>query len=294
MKALLFAESCASVLELATAARKMGADQIAQIAFGSGMCSAADDLYEINLPEGSARENAYPSIKAWFDTQDADIVLAQPTYRMKAIVGRLAASCKATAIGNINSIEDGVATSLYFGGIANKQAKPLTDVAFYYVGTGIFEPAESGTADIHQMPWVEPASPIQVTSCTRIEKSGTDLSAADVVIACGRGFAEKEQLDDVFKMADKIGACVGCSRPLTEAVDWFERDAYIGVSGQMLKPKVYIGLGISGQMQHMIGVNTADVIVAVNKDKDAPIFTQCDYGMVGDLKEVVPALLAAL
>ncbi len=62
----------------------------------------------------------------------------------------------------------------------------------------------------------------------------------------------------------------------------------------MLKPKVYIGLGISGQMQHMIGVNTADVIVAVNKDKDAPIFTQCDYGMVGDLKEVIPALLAAL
>ena len=80
-------------------------------------------------------------------------------------------------------------------------------------------------------------------------------------------------------VAAKLGGECGCSRPLAEGVDWMPREAYIGVSGMMLAPKMYLGIGISGQMQHMVGVN---------------IFKQCDYGLVGDLKDVLPKLAAAL
>ena len=92
----------------------------------------------------------------------------------------------------------------------------------------------------------------------------------------------------------KVGAELGCSRPLAENVDWLPRNLYIGVSGLQLAPKAYIALGISGQMQHMVGVQGADTIIAVNKDQNAPIFKQCDYGLVGDIKTVLPALVAAL
>ncbi|MEG2531201.1 MAG: FAD-binding protein, partial [Raoultibacter sp.] len=79
-----------------------------------------------------------------------------------------------------------------------------------------------------------------------------------------------------------------------EGVNWLPTEAYIGVSGVMLAPKVYVGAGISGQMQHMVGCNRAGTIFAINKDKNAPIFKQCDYGIVGDLKTILPELVASL
>ncbi|MEG0791658.1 MAG: FAD-binding protein, partial [Gordonibacter sp.] len=85
-----------------------------------------------------------------------------------------------------------------------------------------------------------------------------------------------------------------CSRPLAENEKWMAKSLYLGVSGRMISPKVYFALGISGQMQHMVGVHNADIIVAVNKDQNAPVFNQADYGIVGDLHEVLPALTAKL
>lgn len=113
-------------------------------------------------------------------------------------------------------------------------------------------------------------------------------------MACGRGFGSEEDLQLARDLAAKLGAELACSRPLAEGVDWFPREAYVGVSGAVVSPKVYVAVGISGQMQHMVGCNGADVIVAVNKDKNAPVFKACDYGFVGDLKTVLPALTAAL
>ena len=95
-------------------------------------------------------------------------------------------------------------------------------------------------------------------------------------------------------LAAKTGAELACTRPLTEGVDWFPREAYLGVSGQIIAPKVYFALGLSGQMQHMVGVAKAGTIIAVNKDKNAPVFKQCDLGFVGDLKTAIPTLVEAL
>ena len=126
------------------------------------------------------------------------------------------------------------------------------------------------------------------------EKGGADLFKAEAVVACGRGFAEESELDLARALADKIDGGLACSRPLTEGVDWMPQSTYVGVSGLTLTPKVYVACGISGQMQHMVGCNRSGAVFAINKDKNAPVFKQCDYGLVGDIKDVLPALTAAL
>lgn len=105
---------------------------------------------------------------------------------------------------------------------------------------------------------------------------------------------KQEDLEMVYAFAAKLGAEVGCSRPIAQGENWMAISRYIGVSGVMLKPDIYVALGISGQVQHTVGVRDAKIIIAVNKDKNAPIFKQCDYGIVGDIYKVVPALTELL
>ena len=169
------------------------------------------------------------------------------------------------------------------------------DVAIYTVGAGAFEGAEaSGANAVEDVAWVAPATPVKLVSSKPIEKSGVDLNKADVVVAAGRGFAEESELDLARELCDKLGAGLACSRPLTEGVNWLPTELYVGVSGLMLSPKAYVACGISGQMQHMVGCNRAGTMFAINKDKNAPVFKQCDYGIVGDVKDVLPKLVAAL
>ena len=138
------------------------------------------------------------------------------------------------------------------------------------------------------------ANPVKLLASKPIEKSGVDLFKADAVVAAGRGFAEEADLDLARALAEKLGGGLACSRPLTEGVNWLPTELYVGVSGLMLSPKVYVGRRHLGQMQHMVGCNRAGSMFAINKDKNAPVFKQCDYGLVGDVKDVLPALTAAL
>ena len=91
-----------------------------------------------------------------------------------------------------------------------------------------------------------------------------------------------------------LEAEIGCTRPLAEGLDWYPRERYIGVSGAFIKPDLYMGIGVSGQVQHTVGVTDSRVIVAINKDKNAAIFHQADYGIVGDLYAFLPAFISAL
>lgn len=106
--------------------------------------------------------------------------------------------------------------------------------------------------------------------------------------------ASQDDLSLIQSLANCLNAEVGCSRPIAEGEHWLGRERYIGISGVMLKCEVYLALGISGQIQHMIGINDAKVVIAINKDKNAPIFQFADYGIVGDLYVVVPMLIEKL
>ena len=294
MKALVIAEHADAARELCAGARTL-ADEVVLVSFGEAPEQVADKIAKITVPEGAVIDDAADTVIAVFDAEKPAIVLVEPTRRMKAIAGKLAFHADTAAITDVMEFAGEGAKSLYFGGVGERVQKAAGEVAVYTVGTGVFAEAPSSGANIEEeVAWVAPAHPAKLVAVEPIEKSGVDLTKADVVVAAGRGFAEKADLDLARELCDKIGAGLGCSRPLTEGVDWMPTETYIGVSGLMLAPKVYVACGISGQMQHMVGANRSGAVFAVNKDKNAPIFKQCDFGLVGDVKDVLPAIVAAL
>ena len=120
-----------------------------------------------------------------------------------------------------------------------------------------------------------------------------DLTKADIIVAVGRGVGGADKMAPVEALAKALGAEIGASRPVIDN-GWLPRDRQIGSSGQTVAPKLYIAAGISGAIQHLVGMKGSTVIVAINKDPGAPIFTIADYGIVGDLHEVLPALTEAV
>jgi electron transfer flavoprotein alpha subunit len=124
----------------------------------------------------------------------------------------------------------------------------------------------------------------------RESQRAVDLTAADIIVSVGRGIREKENIPMVQELAAALGAELAASRPICDN-GWLPMERQVGSSGQTVSPKVYIAVGISGAIQHMVGMKGAKTIVAINKDANAPIFEIADYGIVGDLFEVVPALV---
>ena len=294
MKALIIAEHAGAAAELVAGARTM-ADEVVAISFGEACDCGADKVLRITVPEGVALDAAADTVNAAFDAEQPGVVLVEAPRHMKVIAGSLAFHADTAVITDVMSFEDAGARSMYFGGIAERVQKAAGDVAIYTVGAGVFEAVEgAANGAVADQDWVEPVRPVKVLSSKAIEKSGVDLFKADVVVAAGRGFTEEGQLDMARDLCGKLGAGLACSRPLTEGVNWLPTECYVGVSGLMLTPKAYIACGISGQMQHMVGCNRSGAIFAINKDKNAPIFKQCDFGLVGDIKDVLPALTAAL
>ena len=116
-----------------------------------------------------------------------------------------------------------------------------------------------------------------------------DITQADVVVGIGRGIKEKENLSIVEELAKSLGGVLACSRPIVDA-GWLPKDRQVGSSGKTVKPKLYIAVGISGAFQHITGMKGSDTIVAINRDPNAPIFNEANYGIVGDLFKVVPVL----
>ena len=125
------------------------------------------------------------------------------------------------------------------------------------------------------------------------EGEGLDLSETDVIVAGGRGLGKAEGFDLLYKLAERLGGAVAASRAPVDN-GWIEYRRQIGLTGRTIKPKLYIACGISGQIQHMAGCSGADVIVAINKDPNAPIMKMAHYAVEGDLYEVIPAMLEAL
>ena len=233
-------------------------------------------VYNLGLAEGEAIEN-YAETIASLAQGEGNLFLFDATRRSKALAAGVAAKRGAGLVNDALSLEAGDAVVT--------------------VGAGVFEPEPAdASADIPviAVEKVAPAAAIVVKERRAKAAASVDLTKAKRVIGIGRGIAKQEDIAMIEAFAKAIGAEIGCSRPIAEGEHWMERERYIGVSGTQLKADIYIALGISGQIQHMVGAADCGVILAVNKDKNAPIFKDADAGIVGDLYKNVPELTRAL
>lgn len=279
-------------------------DSVSAIVVGCAECAAkafaagATKVYLI-APDASLMVEDYTTTIAKLVGSDPSVVLIGATKRGKAVAARLSVRLNAAAVSEVSTIsgEAGALniSHMVYGGLAVGTEKVTSPVVVCTVGNGIFEPLTAGGQGETVNVAVEaPATP-RVTCVERRTKqsSSVDLSKAKRVVAVGRGLKAQEDLDQVYALAKALEAEVGCSRPIAEGENWLERERYVGVTGVQVKADFYLAMGISGQIQHMVGVAGVKNIVAVNKDKNAPIFQQADYGLVGDIYKVLPALTAA-
>lgn len=300
----VFAEKHNALAELCAGGRQLG-EVVTAIVLGSEdeakqtISWGADRVYWLGMPSSSTMLEDYTeTIAGLIKKEQPNLLLVQPSKRAKLMTGRLAAGLATSTLTDAMEINDDngniKAKHMVYGGAAFQTDKATTATTIVTVGTGTFSALpEDATRKgaIVAVDYVEPSKKIKLLK--KVAKSGVtvNLSAAKRVVGIGRGIANQEDINMVKELAGLIGAEIGCTRPIAEGVNWLPTETYIGVSGVMLKPEFYLALGISGQVQHMVGINQAKTIVAINKDKAAPIFKQADYGIVGDLYKVVPALI---
>ncbi|MFC2459459.1 electron transfer flavoprotein subunit alpha/FixB family protein [Peptidiphaga sp.] len=267
--------------------RAVGGSVVA-VTVGGTPVAGVDRVVDVPLAEGVPAEAAAPAVAAAVAAEAGDVVLAANKPAERVLAGAVAARLGAPYLHGLKKIGQGSAELSRFGGIA------LETVSF---DTAVVAVLDGGAVPEGEAPAAEAASgeyyEATVTGQDKVDVSSANLGSAKRIVAAGRGFKAEEDLKLAEDLAAAIGAELACSRPLAEGADWMSADRYIGVSGQSVAPDLYIAVGISGQIQHTVGMVDSKVVVAVNNDDKAPIFEGADYGIVADLYEALPAIVEA-
>jgi electron transfer flavoprotein alpha subunit len=240
------------------------------------------------------------ALDAVIKASGADIVLAPASYVARDTLPRLTARHNGAMASDANGLRvDGgvlIARRPTFSGRIEADTHLTTRPAFVTVRANSFDKAESNgsSAEVVAVSFETTTPSTTVVETLKPETRGIALSSADKVVAGGRSLKSAESFDSIIRaLGDAMGAGVGASRAATDA-GYAPHSEQIGQTGQTVAPNLYIAAGISGAIQHLAGMRSSKVIVAINKDPDAPIFQHASYGIVGDLFEVVPALTAEL
>lgn len=225
-----------------------------------------------------------------------DLVLGPASFYGKALFSRLAAKnggSMASEVTGLSAEGDKVVVTRpsYGGSVISKVGANDGGPFFVTVRPKIFPESKEGSGEVVQES--VDASCFESKSVVKevkVEAAGTqNLAEADIIVSAGRGIKGPENVALITELADTLGAAFGASRAIVDA-GWVEYSHQVGQTGRTVNPKLYFAIGISGAIQHLVGMQTSKTIVAINKDKDAPIFNIASYGIVSDLFEIVPAL----
>lgn len=290
-------------------AAKVGVDCSAAV-IGSGVNGLAGELAGRKLTKVFATEHSllkdYTSdayviaLEQLVKQTDPAYVVLPHTYQVRDFAPALATRFKQVLISDIIAIHDGpvFVRQLLQGKLnADYRQKTGAGACFISVQAGAFraDAVEAGTAVVETFsPSIEAAQIRNKPGELFRESAQTiDLSAAPVIVSVGRGIGEQENIGIVKELATALGAELAASRPICDN-GWLPMERQVGSSGQTVSPKLYLAVGISGAIQHLVGMKGSKTVIAINKDENAPIFELADYGVVGDLFEVVPALTKAV
>ncbi len=256
-------------------------------------------VYDLEAPSLAAyTSDAYVhALKQFILSQQPKLVLFPHTYQVRDFAPRLALALDRTLISDAIGYKYENSKLLFTRQMF--QGKFVADVAFageapwlatLQIGTYRADQAEPGSAPVEKIDAAQPPA-LRITPHEVFQeaKQAVDLSQAEVIVAIGRGIKEQKNVAIAEDLAKALGGEVAASRPICDN-GWLPLERQIGSSGQTVAPKLYIALGISGAIQHIVGMKGARTIVAINKDVEAPIFEIADYGIVGNLFDVVPAL----
>ncbi len=295
-------------LELASIARKLGGD-VHGLVVGKGVAALADQFAKrgagkVHAVDGDVFANynaqAYAAaIRAAIQASKADLVLIPNTPSGWDVAPRVAAALDAGFVSDCFKIEDEGGERVFHRRVFNgKLDARMTAKAACVVATvqpGASAPFEGSAEGSVESLAVDPgALRSRYVETKHTEAKGVDLSKAEIIVSGGRGVGAPEKFPEVIQpLATALGGAMGASRPVVDA-GWLPHEYQVGSSGQVVQPKLYIACGISGAIQHLVGMKTSNYIIAINKDPDAPIFEVADLGVVADLFEIVPALTKAL
>ena len=300
VRVLAVAESPAQLAELAAFVEALGAEAVAVTGGTAG--EAGKHSYNVFSKVYAAAGAVLPeqlavAVSKIAEEYKPDIIATIASKNNVSAIALLAASkgmVMLTEAFNI-SIRDGVleAKRRVLGGRAEASYRAPLPVAVA-IAKGAYQPGESlqKGAPVEEIAAPEPK--VKLLGAEEKKREAVNLEEAEIVIGVGRGFRKKEDLRLAEELAQLLGGVVGASRPIVADYGWLSEDRWIGISGKKIRPKLYMPIGISGAPQHMAAALDSKIIVAVNKDKNAPVFQYADYGVVADLYKFLPVFIKKL
>jgi electron transfer flavoprotein alpha subunit len=306
---LVYSENDMLANELISGARQLGFQPVLVAVLGPGAAERAAGFIPYGASTVYVKDPATPAdldagataavIGEIIHRGGASTVFLGSTRRGKELAGRLAqklgAGCITDAIAVRREGDCLVADRFALGGNTVATERVLTAIQVISVMPKVFEATAAGgqAGSVVDLPW-EAACSVAVVERRVKNADAVNLEDAAVIVGVGKGLARREDLALIETLARALNAELGCTRTLAADYQWLPEDRLIGLSGKKCKPQLYVAVGISGQIQHTVGITGARTIVAINKDKDAAIFKIADYGLLGDLYNIVPELTKRL
>ncbi|MGC9209932.1 MAG: electron transfer flavoprotein subunit alpha/FixB family protein [Acidilobus sp.] len=276
----------------------MQAGEVHVLSFGQANPDAlAEYGYPVHHLPSDEPEAVFLALRELYERLKPSLIVAPTTKNLKDALSRLAGLYDLPMATEVYDVKVSGQTASYARGFLSGRAIAREEVPLPAVL--LLAPRKTPRAQKAQgKGTVETLTPaptaVKVLERRQKEKGGVNIEAAELIVSVGRGFRSKEDLKLAFELADVLGAQIGCSRPIAADLKWLSEDHWVGLSGHKVAPKLYMAIGISGAPQHLAGITDAKIVVAINNDKAAPIFKNCDYGVVADLYQFVPVLTRRL